>query len=363
MTLAMEESLKNDDQARVTATTNPIATPHRVHYLDNLRAIAMLLGVFLHAGLAYATPSKAVWLATDPASSVAVDASIWLIHLFRMSLFFLLSGYFAKLVIERKGLKQFVWGRCLRIALPFVIFYPFLLVAMSIVIVFSLSYLSEPQGLMGLIANAARAAEGERRSPSASTMHLWFLYYLMYYTAIGALMYQLKWLNLDRLFQFPKLLVLYPLLLVPAAFVAGAPLPAPESFVPHWWPFAFYGLYYFAGWQLYGREQFLARSQPFTWHLLAVCAVLYVPYYWLMPVLDFEANQVDALVQTLQTRRGLRFAEALLTAYLSVLLTMAALLLGQRWMAAKSSLLSFVSDASYWVYLLHLRSSSSCKPC
>ncbi len=60
----------------------------RVHYLDNLRALAMMLGVLLHAGLAYAHPAQAIWIATDTTSSTAVDAGIWFVHLFRMGLFF-----------------------------------------------------------------------------------------------------------------------------------------------------------------------------------------------------------------------------------------------------------------------------------
>src|SRR5205823_3380333 len=82
----------------------PIPTVSRIHYLDNLRALAMMLGVFLHAGLAYANPAQSIWLATDRSSSVVVDAAIWFIHLFRMALFFLISGYFAKVIIERKGI-------------------------------------------------------------------------------------------------------------------------------------------------------------------------------------------------------------------------------------------------------------------
>ncbi len=62
--------------------------PERIHYLDNLRALAMLLGVYLHAAFAYAHPAQTIWLATDVKSSRWIDASIWLIHLFRMSLFF-----------------------------------------------------------------------------------------------------------------------------------------------------------------------------------------------------------------------------------------------------------------------------------
>lgn len=48
----------------------------------------MLLGVFLHAALAYCEPARAIWLATDAQGSVAIDSAIWFIHLFRMSLFF-----------------------------------------------------------------------------------------------------------------------------------------------------------------------------------------------------------------------------------------------------------------------------------
>ncbi len=39
--------------------------PERIHYLDNLRALAMLLGVYLHAAFAYAHPAQTIWLATD----------------------------------------------------------------------------------------------------------------------------------------------------------------------------------------------------------------------------------------------------------------------------------------------------------
>ena len=131
----------------------------RIHYLDNLRALAMLLGVYLHGALAYAEPSRSVWIATNPQGNVAIDASIWWIHLFRMSLFFLLSGYFAKLMIQRKGLKPFLWNRGIRIALPFVLFWPFLMVAITIVFVFAFSYVKEPQGLLQVIVAASQNPE------------------------------------------------------------------------------------------------------------------------------------------------------------------------------------------------------------
>jgi glucans biosynthesis protein C len=336
--------------ANVPASIPKPLSTQRIHYLDNLRACAMLLGVFLHAGLAYAQPAQSVWLATDPASSSTLDASIWFIHLFRMGLFFLLSGYFAKLIISRNGLKLFLWNRCLRIVVPFVLFYPFLLAAMTVVIVFSLSYVVEPQGLMGLIAKGVKENAGTRSDNMLSTMHLWFLYYLMAFSALGALFGSLKSVSFDALFQRSGWFILCPLLLVPGAFAAGSPLPAPESFIPTWWPFAFYGFFYLTGWQLFSREQLLDAFRPYVWHIALACIAMFVPYYWLMPLLDLNGIVVGGSTQDLWTR-GI---EACLTAYLSVLLTIMSLLLGQRFLSGKSPWLSLVADMSYWVYLIHL---------
>ena len=69
-----------------------------------------------------------------------------------------------------------------------------------------------------------------------------------------------------------------------------------------------------------------------------------------MPVLDLKAIVAGAPQQSFWSR----LVEASLTAYLSVLLTIASLLLGKRYFASKSPFLGFVADSSYWVYLLHL---------
>lgn len=327
------------------------APAQRIHYLDNLRAAAMLLGVFLHSALAYAQPAQSFWLATDTGSSVAIDASIWFIHLFRMSLFFFLSGYFAKLVIEKKGVKNFLWNRFLRIVVPFVLFYPFLLAAMIAVIVFALSYLTDPQGLMGMIAAAAKDNAAAQKSQSNSTMHLWFLYYLAAFSILGTLLRQCKGIiKLDLLFRNPIFLLLSPLVLVPSAFAAGSPLPAPESFIPLWWPLVFYGWFYAAGWQLFGREDKLELWRPYAWHILVISIMMFIPYYMLLPVMD-----LSAIVHAPSSQNAwVLGTEALLAAYLSIMLTVASLLLGKRYLSGRSPLLAFVADASYWVYLLHL---------
>jgi peptidoglycan/LPS O-acetylase OafA/YrhL len=355
MNMVLDPSAKAIQPASVklASHSNP-SQASRIHYLDNLRAVAMLLGVYLHAALAYAQPAQSVWLATDSKSSVAIDASIWFIHLFRMGLFFMLSGYFAKLVMVRKGFDHFAWSRSLRIVGPFVLFYPFLLAAMAVVIVFSLAYVVEPRGLRGMIAEATKGSGGGKKADPPGTMHLWFLYYLAAFTLITAVLNRQSWLSLDgwsRALNWRSgWLFLCPLLLIPGAAAGGSPLAAPESFLPSLWPFGFYGLFYLAGWRLFGREAFLDRWRPYLWPLMLACLSLFVPYYFLMPVLELDSIVAGASPQPIWKQA----ITAFLTAYLSVALTMVSLLLGQRFLSGKSSLLSFVADASYWVYLVHL---------
>ncbi len=93
----------------------------RIYYLDNVRAIAMLLGLVLHSALTYAKPSQNFWILGDREGSMAMDMSIWFIHLFRMSLFFLIAGYFAKLLVTRRSVGSFLKNRALRILLPFLV--------------------------------------------------------------------------------------------------------------------------------------------------------------------------------------------------------------------------------------------------
>ena len=50
----------------------------------------------------------------------------------------------------------------------------------------------------------------------------------------------------------------------------------------------------------------------------------------------------------------LLLAEGVLTVYLATLLTLLSLLIGQQYLSRRSPVLRLLSDASYWIYLVHL---------
>ena len=127
-------------------------------------------------------------------------------------------------------------------------------------------------------------------------------------------------------------------------------MPATESFIPEWWPFAFYGLYYLAGAWLFRRDRWLDAWQAHAWWLTIASAVMFYFYYTQLPPMKVELIK-NGKVELIGSQRLL---SAVFTAYLSVWLTLLSILAGRRLLSARNHLLSFISDSAYWVYLLHL---------
>ncbi|MBT4209173.1 acyltransferase family protein, partial [Candidatus Woesearchaeota archaeon] len=76
-------------------------TSERRHDLDALRAVAMLLGIALHAGLSFGTFG---WIVQDSRTHWAFDLVVAAIHGFRMPMFFVVSGLFTAMLWRRRGL-------------------------------------------------------------------------------------------------------------------------------------------------------------------------------------------------------------------------------------------------------------------
>jgi len=76
----------------------------------------MFLGVVLHASMAY-IPNVS-WGSHDPAAADWVGLILLGIHGFRMQLFFLISGFFTLMLLQRRGVQAIIKHRFLRILIP-----------------------------------------------------------------------------------------------------------------------------------------------------------------------------------------------------------------------------------------------------
>ena len=93
----------------------------RYHGLDFVRAIAMLLGLAVHVNIFFFSENHMFWSAGEYYGDPINEAIAFFIFQFRMPLFFLLAGFFASLVIERKGLGYLTRDRIKRIFIPFIV--------------------------------------------------------------------------------------------------------------------------------------------------------------------------------------------------------------------------------------------------
>ena len=90
----------------------------RLHGLDAVRVIALLFGVVVHASIAWIPGAQYVWVVHDGSPSEVAGLLFYVPHMFRMLLFFLIAGLFARMACERLGTIGFVRDRVRRIAIP-----------------------------------------------------------------------------------------------------------------------------------------------------------------------------------------------------------------------------------------------------
>lgn len=89
----------------------------RLHGLDLLRSLLILEGIFYHSSLVI---SPTHWIYSSPNyNSYILGLFFQFFHLFRMETFFLLAGFFASMIIKKKGVEYYIKDRIKRLIIPF----------------------------------------------------------------------------------------------------------------------------------------------------------------------------------------------------------------------------------------------------
>lgn len=310
------------------------ADPPRYHAFDALRAAAMLLGVFFHAALAYTDPPLTRWAIADSDRHWGVSVFAWGSHAFRMNVFFVMSGFFARLLVERRGPAGFTAHRLRRIGAPFAI---------------------------GVVALNGAAWAGLAAAPPAlarawgppQPYHLWFLEFLLVYAA-GVVLVEwgrprvaVPWLGAQVDRGFGRLLgsAWKPLWLAPPTLGLMAGMPAwgidvPVGMVPRPDRLAYYGLFFGFGYMLYARADRLpALVRHSNVYLALGAALLPAPLLLLGQPAGGTSYRLAAHAVTALFTWLLVFG--LMGAFLHVF-------------RRSSPVARYLSDSAYWVYLTHI---------
>ena len=320
----------------------------RYHGMDYLRASMMLLGVILHSALSYmVTPISASFYKTANPSLV-FDVLVGLIHLFRMPVFFVVAGFFAALLLSRYRLKGMIKNRCRRILLPFLLFWPGLFVLAVINAIAVSTFMAT--GEYGL--NMSYLPPSPENQTKLPLLHLWFMYYLMYFYLIAAVIVavsakggQRVWHMAGKLFeqslrQFWGVILLVAIVVAMIAPYPSAVLPTNDSFIPNSEMLLYYGLFFGVGWTLYYHQgifeimQSHCRISFFTALFLYAAALLIMQPSMGNPTLHL----INCVLQALS-----------LWCFIFSLIGMSL-----RYFSKPHAVTEYLSQASYWVYLVHM---------
>lgn len=333
----------------------------RLHAMDSVRALALLCGVLLHAMMSF-LPGMTGWAAADVRPSPAMAWAIFVIHVFRMSTFFLIAGFFARMMLQRKGLKAFVSDRLKRVAAPLVVAWPILLAGVVAAFMWG-GVVMHGDAKAGLpdIVTAPLAA----RTPGAFPfVHLWFLYFLLIYYALAlGVRGCVEWADregvlrerIDLLVRGVMLSPVAPILLAaPLAVVLylapdwliwfGVPTPD-QSLIPDTTALIGYGIAFGLGWLLNRQRDLMAMLEG-RWRLnLALTAGFVLACLALAGPSPDYAPQPAGLIKA---AGAAAYAGAVWTS------TFAVVGMAYRFLSGHSPLRRYLADASYWIYLVHL---------
>lgn len=335
----------------MTHPTAPHSAAERLHALDNLRAVMMWLGIVLHVAMVYTVqPMPVPW--HDTQTSEGADAVLGIIHAFRMPTFFIVAGFFVALLVEKRGLRGMLTNRVARLGAPFALLWPPLYVATGLCAMLFVHRVA--RGSWGVDEALMIPVPGH---PKINTMHLWFIWMLLWMCVATFALAPLTrvvstpWRQrLGRVFArvasstFGLAALALPLALLGLGYRGGF-LTAGGSFLPPLTEWLHNGLFYAFGLALYHQRGTLLAHYQRRW-------VLYGALGWVFIALS------GVLVKTELTQPGsiphFEFVSGLVFNLCTWFWSVGVIGLFARHVQRSNAVLRYLSQASYWVYLIHL---------
>jgi fucose 4-O-acetylase-like acetyltransferase len=281
------------------------------------------------------------------------DLILLFIHAFRMPVFFLLAGYFVALLVARRGHKGMLAHRMRRLALPFAIFWPILIVCTTVLMLVYVHLMA--RGTVGIdVSLLAKKTAGV--SPF-NTMHMWFLYYLIWFCLLTAALAPV-WRALparihaavDAGFRaltghrWGPLVLAIPLAIVGSFYRAGM-VAVSGSFIPQLPELVHNGLFFVAGLLAWRHQDALLPYLTRTcWRNTIAGAVVFVVVLGVFKTFISHPGSIPYIETWI----------AFLYNLTSWLWSFALIGLFLRYLPDQHRVLRYVSESSYWVFLVHM---------
>ena len=309
--------------------------------MDGVRAAMMLLGVVFHAALPYTSARH--FAGGDAASRhVAFDWLTLFLHSFRMPVFFIAAGFFAAMLLERRGALGMARNRFMRIVLPLAIGFALLLPLASGASDFARAVARSDSVIFGF----EKLAAGDWLRWN-NIHHLWFLFVLLAFYPVGVAVQAV----LVRLGPVRRALVAgarrvlaspwRPIILAVFCFGALSPAAFDAEILRSLSILPALPVLFALGWVVYGQRDMLAALRRHAWVYVGVGLAL-------LPL---------AVATFLPVQQGAKGADPL-TAAIAMAVMMSFLAFGILGLALTyldrpNRAVRYASDAAYWIYLVH----------
>lgn len=318
----------------------------RLYSLDALRGIMMLLGLVLHAASSYSLKIEwGTWRVKDPENNFAFLVLVEYIHAFRMPVFFVSAGFFAALLFYKKGPQALLKNRFQRIVLPFVVGVLIIWPVVQAAVIFSLAVFA---GESHPFFKAGEAITSFAFIPFKMA-HLWFLYFLV---ILALACYVLAMLfrrnsnftnSFNQAIKFVlsnfwlRLLIVAAIYFIMLVWMGTAGIITSVTWTPNFIVLALYFIFFGLGWMIYKTESIhFLKSNSIA--QLGSATVLFL-------VVEFLPKAGEPWMQTLKQ---------LCTAVSGTLFIFGFIALFLTYFHSHSKRLSYLMEASYWVYIIHL---------
>lgn len=93
---------------------------NRIFFLDNLRALVIVLVVVLHGSMTYMAYAPEWWYVVDPQNSLFFTMLVLLIDVPIMQIMFFVAGYFALPSLSKRGPQLFLKDKFIRVGAPWI---------------------------------------------------------------------------------------------------------------------------------------------------------------------------------------------------------------------------------------------------
>lgn len=313
-----------------------ISSSKRIYGFDVIRTLAMWLGIVLHSIIAYKIVPEAGWPFDYQYGSIFFDWLYDFIHSFRMPLFFLVSGFFCRLVIIRSGLKYFLKQRYKRIFIPFVLGVLFIVPLTLLPFNYFRFYILQHESMNVAVKNSV-----VKMFHWGGIAHLWFLYYLLlFYIAITIYFIILKKLNFEKKylkkFGIFRFCCLSFFLLFFILFIFKAEIPVVSTGLkPNLFHFIYYGFFFSLGFFIH-----------FNFQILNKISVLWLFFILVGILLNLILFKIELQNNFL--------AIIFLTAIETICLIFGFIGFFVKFCNKENLIWQYLSDSSYWVYLIHM---------